>query len=102
MVGGEPLTDGLATELKALVDGKIWSSGTKKRARTAHLRRDPRSTLFIFDSTFRWLSLECRVNILEGSEVPQQSLRLFQVMQAGMTPTSASHACRRSSTPGCS
>jgi PPOX class probable F420-dependent enzyme len=73
----------------AVVDGKIWSSGTRDRLRTRHLRRDPRSTLFVFDTTFRWLSLECRVNILEGRDVPQQSLRLFQVMQAGMTPAPA-------------
>ena len=50
----------------ALVDGKIWSSGTQARARTRHLRRDPRSTLFVFDNEWRWLTLECRVNILEG------------------------------------
>jgi hypothetical protein len=38
------------------VDGKIWSSGTRDRLRTRHLRRDPRSTLFVFDATFRWLA----------------------------------------------
>jgi hypothetical protein len=70
----------------ALVDGKIWSSGTQSRARTAYLRRDPRSTLFVFDSGFRFLTLECRVRILEGADAPQQNLQLFQVMQAGMTP----------------
>src|SRR3989304_4526638 len=32
----------------ALVDGKIWSSGTQTRLRTKNLRRDPRSTLFVF------------------------------------------------------
>ncbi|HYM15108.1 MAG TPA: pyridoxamine 5'-phosphate oxidase family protein [Dehalococcoidia bacterium] len=68
----------------ALVDGKIWSSGTQTRARTRFLRRDPRSTLFVFDNEWRWLTLECRVNILEGPDVPRQSLRLFEVMQAGM------------------
>jgi PPOX class probable F420-dependent enzyme len=68
----------------ALVAGKIWSSGTQGRARTRFLRRDPRSTLFVFDNEWRWLTLECRVNILEGPDVPRQSLRLFEVMQAGM------------------
>ena len=34
----------------AVVDGKIWSSGTQVRARTKHVRRDSRSTLFIFDA----------------------------------------------------
>jgi len=66
----------------APVDGKIWSSGTKTRIRTAHLRRDPRSTLFVFDSAWRWLTLETVVTILEGPDAPQLSLRLFQVMQA--------------------
>ena len=67
----------------AVVDGKIWSSGTQARLRTRHLRRDPRSTLFVFDNEWRWLTAECRVNILDGADAPQQSLRLFQVMQRG-------------------
>ena len=33
----------------AVVDGALWSSGTARRARTRHLRRDPRATLFVFD-----------------------------------------------------
>jgi len=68
----------------ALVVGKIWSSGTQTRLRTRHLRRDPRSTLFVFEGQWRWLALECRVTILDGPEAPQQNLRLFQVMQQGM------------------
>jgi uncharacterized pyridoxamine 5'-phosphate oxidase family protein len=52
----------------AVVDGKIWSSGTQGRLRTKHLRRDPRSTLFVFDNAWRWLTLECRVNMLDGVE----------------------------------
>jgi PPOX class probable F420-dependent enzyme len=68
----------------ALVDDKIWSSGTQARARTKHLRRDPRSTLFVFDSEWRWLTLECRVTILDGPEAAELNLRLFQVMQQGM------------------
>lgn len=70
----------------ALVDGKVWSSGTQDRVRTAHLRRDPRSTLTVFDNAWAYLTMECRVRILDGPEMPQQNLRLFQVMQAGMTP----------------
>ena len=68
----------------ALVDGKVWSSGTQTRLRTKHLRRDPRSTLFVFDAEFRWLALESRVMILEGPDAPELHLRLFQVMQHGM------------------
>ena len=70
----------------AVVDGRIWSSGTRRRVRTRHLRRDPRSTLFVFDPAWRWLALECRVNILDGPDAPQQNLRLFQVMQGELSP----------------
>ncbi len=70
----------------AVVDGKIWSSGTRGRLRTKHLRRDPRSTLFVFDNAWRWLTMECRVNILDGADAPQLNLRLFQVMQRDQAP----------------
>lgn len=68
----------------ALVDGRLWSSGTRTRARTKHLRRYPRSTLFVFDSEWRWLTLECEVTILDGPDAPELNLRLFQVMQQRM------------------
>ena len=70
----------------ALVDGKIWSSATRDRVRTRHLRRDPRSTLFVFDSEWHWLALECHVRILDGSDAPELNLRLFQEMQRGQAP----------------
>lgn len=70
----------------ALVDGRIWSSGTRNRVRTRHLRRDPRATLFVFDGQWRGLALDSTVTILEGPETPEQSLRLFQTMQQGMDP----------------
>jgi hypothetical protein len=65
----------------ALVDGKLWSSGTQDRVRTRRLRRDPRCTLFVFDQAFRWLALETTVTILEGPGAAAQNLRLFRVMQ---------------------
>ena len=65
----------------ALVDGRLWSSGVQGRVRTRRLRRDPRCTLFVFDSRFSWLTLETSVSILEGPEAPAQNLRLFRVMQ---------------------
>jgi PPOX class probable F420-dependent enzyme len=65
----------------ALVDGAIWTSGTAGRARTRQLRRDPRCTLFVFDGRGSWLTLEGVVTILDGPEAPDQSLRLFRVMQ---------------------
>ncbi len=70
----------------SVVDGKIWSSGTRDRVRTRHLRRDPRSTLFIFDSNWRWLALECRVDILDGRDAAELNLRLFEEMQRGQAP----------------
>jgi len=70
----------------ALVAGKIWSSGTQDRLRTKHLRRDPRSTLFVFNDTWAYLTLECRVAILEGPAAIADSVKLFETMQRGMTP----------------
>lgn len=65
----------------ALIDGKLWSSGTEDRVRTKRLRRDPRCTLFVFDPGFPWLGLESTVNILDGPDAPAHSLRLFREMQ---------------------
>jgi PPOX class probable F420-dependent enzyme len=65
----------------ALVDGKLWSSGTTARVRTKHLRRDPRSTLFVFDEQWKWLGLETVVTILDGPEAPELNLRLMRTMQ---------------------
>ena len=66
----------------AMVDGKLWSSGTRDRARTARLRRDPRCTLFVFQSPgFGALTIEATVTILDGPDAPDLSLRLFRVMQ---------------------
>ena len=67
----------------ALVDGKIWSSGVPSRYRTRLLRRDPRSTLFVFDQAYAYLSIESRVTILDGPDAPELSVRLFQAMQSG-------------------
>jgi hypothetical protein len=63
-----------------LVEGKLWSSGTRTRVRTAHLRRDQRSTLCVSDAAWQWLTLECRVNILDGPDAPELNLRLSRAM----------------------
>mgnify|MGYP001560468929 CR=1 FL=1 len=72
----------------AVIDSKVWSSGTQTRARTKHLRRDPRATLFVFDTdptmSWRFLTLQCAVRILDGPDAPDQNLRLFQQLQAGL------------------
>jgi hypothetical protein len=65
----------------ALVDGHLWSSGTRDRVRTKRLRQDARCTLFVFDNTFGFLTLETSVAILEGADAPRLNLRLFRVMQ---------------------
>lgn len=66
-----------------LVDGKLWSSGTRTRKRTTNLRRDPRSALFVFDNTWQWLTLECNVTILDGPDAPDLNLRLSRAMVPG-------------------
>ena len=76
--------DGMAKVARvgvAVVDGKIWSSGTQDRRRTARLRANPRCTLYVYDDSFNWVALECDVTILEGAIVPELSVRLFRVMQ---------------------
>lgn len=65
----------------ALVDGKLWSSGTQDRVRTARLCRDPRCTLFVFDKQYAYLTLETTVNILDGDNAPELNLRLMRLMQ---------------------
>lgn len=65
----------------ALVDGRLWSSGTTARARTERLRRDPRCTLFVFDAKYGYLTLETTVTILDGPDAPASNLRLFRQMQ---------------------
>jgi len=70
----------------ALVDSKLWSSGTRDRVRTRNLQRDPRAVLFVFEQGFAALTLDTVVRILDGPDVPAQSVRLFHEMQRGLTP----------------
>ena len=65
----------------ALVDGQLWSSGTQDRVRTKRVRRDPRCTLFVFDSEYKFLTLETTLNILDGADAPELNLRLMRRMQ---------------------
>ena len=79
-VGG----DGVAKAVRvgvALVDGRLWSSGTADRVRTERLRQDPRCTLFVFDAGFGSMTLESTVTVLDGPDAPNRNLRLFRVMQ---------------------
>lgn len=65
----------------ALVDGKLWSSGTQDRVRAARLRHDPRCTLLVFDAGWSWLALDTTVRILDGPDAPELNQRLFRQMQ---------------------
>jgi len=65
----------------ALIDGKLWSSGTQGRVRTRRLRSDPRCTLYVHDNAFGFLAIESNVTILDGPDAPQLNLRLFRQMQ---------------------
>jgi hypothetical protein len=65
----------------ALVDGRVWSSGTEDRVRTRRLRRDPRCTLVVFGGTYGWLTLESTVTLLDGPDAADLSVRLFRVAQ---------------------
>jgi PPOX class probable F420-dependent enzyme len=82
-------TDGTPMAVRVgvvLVDGTLWSSGTQARVRTRALRRDPRSTLFVFEgSGYRYLTIEAHATILEGPQAPEQSVRLFRAMQSRPT-----------------
>lgn len=76
--------DGLPKAVRvgvAVVDGRVWSSGTRDRVRTSRLMRDPRCTLFVFGTGFEALTLETTVEILDGLDVATQSVRLFREMQ---------------------
>lgn len=65
----------------ALVDGMLMASGTRSRARTAHLRRDPRSSLFVWDERFRYLTIDAEVTIIDGPEGAELHLPLMRTMQ---------------------
>jgi hypothetical protein len=65
----------------ALVEGKLWSSGTESRTRTGRLRRDPHCTLFVFDAGWSWVTFETTVRILDGPPAAEMNLRLFRAMQ---------------------
>jgi len=65
----------------AVVDGRLWSSGTEGRIRTRRLREDPRCTVIVFGDDRRALTLETRVSIIDGRESAEDSVRLFRTMQ---------------------
>jgi PPOX class probable F420-dependent enzyme len=64
----------------ALMGDVLWSSGTNGRVRTGHLRRDPRATLCVLDSSnpWAWMGVESRVRVLDGPDAPQLNLELYR------------------------
>jgi hypothetical protein len=69
----------------AMIDGRLWSSGTRDRVRTKRLRTDPRCTLFVFDEAYSALTLETTVALLDGPGAAGLNLQLFRMMQARPT-----------------
>jgi PPOX class probable F420-dependent enzyme len=70
-----------------LVDGKLWSSGTRTRVRTKHVQRDPRSALMVLGGTrWEWLGLETKVKIIDdGDGTIEENLALYRLL-AGKDP----------------
>lgn len=72
----------LARVSVGLVEGKLWSSGTRDRVRTNHLKRDPRCTLMVVDRStpYVWMALETTVDILDGDDSVDNNLALYRVL----------------------
>jgi hypothetical protein len=64
-----------------LIDGKLWSTGTVDRARTRRLRRDPRATLFVFETAHGYRSFETTVTIIDGPAGIEANVRLFRKLR---------------------
>jgi PPOX class probable F420-dependent enzyme len=65
----------------ALVDGKLWSVGTKSRVRTKHVRANPNATFCVFARDRRWIGIEGTVTIHEGPDAPQKALALHRAQR---------------------
>jgi len=75
-----------------VVDGVLMSSGTQSRLRTRLLKRDPRCTLFFFETTpgagrafGSYLTIETTVTIHDGPEGLRRSVEYFKRIM-GTTP----------------
>jgi PPOX class probable F420-dependent enzyme len=66
-----------------LVEGRLESSGTKTRVRTAHVRRDPRSTLMVYsqENPWEWLGLDTMVTIHDGPDAAERNLALYRSLR---------------------
>jgi hypothetical protein len=70
----------------AVVDGRLWSSGSPALVRTRNLRRDPRCSLFLFGPHPYWLGLEAEVTLIEGPAAPDLHGRLMLARHKDRTP----------------
>lgn len=70
----------------AVVNGRIWSSGSEDLVRTKNLRRDPRSTLFVFGPHPDWIGLETVVDLVDGPDSPKLHLELMRERHRGLAP----------------
>lgn len=76
--------DGIAKAARVaigLIDGRLWSSGTRDRVRTRRLQQDPRCTLYVHEAGFGFLVLETTVTVLDGPDVVDDSVRFFRSVQ---------------------
>jgi hypothetical protein len=70
----------------AIVDGRLWSSGSPSLVRTGNLRRDPRCSLFVFGPHPHWIGLETEVTLLDGPDAPDLHVRLMQARHGDNAP----------------
>ncbi|MFA7296799.1 MAG: pyridoxamine 5'-phosphate oxidase family protein [Dehalococcoidia bacterium] len=76
-----------------VVGDRLWSSGTERRMRTVFMRLDPVCTLLVFPlradghATYHhgtvgaeWLGIEANVEVLDGPDVPQQTIDLLRAL----------------------
>lgn len=70
----------------AIVDGRLWSSGSPTLVRTRNLRRDPRCSLFVFGPHPYWMGLETEVTMLDGPDAPDLHVRLMRETHGDSAP----------------
>jgi PPOX class probable F420-dependent enzyme len=68
-----------------LVDGRLWSSGTRDRVRTQHVRKDNRATLLLLNrgNPWSWISIDSHVTILDGPDAVDRNQALYEVITGG-------------------
>src|SRR5438045_8846537 len=59
----------------ALVDDKLWCSGTQDRVRPRRRRAEPRRTPLVVDRCCAWLALHTTGTIVVGHAARQQNLQ---------------------------